>query len=104
MGSHSSEGVKTFTEYGIFEDAHFWEPLFESGELPEHMRTLVDEPKQAGLSLWHAYKAAELANAERQQDPTKVDKYGLLIVKSRTVTETEWVQVTPAEIEAVRRT
>jgi len=96
---------KTYTEYGVFEDADFWEPIFASGELPESMRNIVDEPKDGstGLSLWRSYKWAELQNGERAKDVLKVDKYGLMIVQKRVITENPWTRVTIEEIEAARR-
>jgi len=97
--------INTYTEYGVFEDPEFWEPLFTSGEIPEAMRGLMLDPKDGGggLSLWHSYKWAELANSERVKTPEKVDKYGLLIVKKRLMIEHPWEPVTIEEIEAVRR-
>lgn len=98
--------IKTYTEYGVFEDPFFWEPLFASGELAESLRNIITDPKDGstGLSLWHAYKWAELQNEARAREPLKVDKYGLLIPKKRLMIEHPWVPVTIEEIEAVRRT
>jgi hypothetical protein len=97
--------IKSYTEYGVFEDPEFWEPLFASGELPDSMRNIITDPKDGstGLSLWHAYKWAELQNETRAREPDKVDKYGLMIVKKRLVIEHFWSQVRQEEIEAVRR-
>ena len=100
------DGIKTYTEYGVFEDSAFWEPIFASGEIPESMRGILDDPKDGsvGLSLWHTYKFGELHNEGRAKDVLKVDKYGLLIVKKRLMIEHPWEPVTIEEIEAVRRT
>ena len=101
----SSDGVKSYTEYGVFEDPEFWEPLFANGEIPDTLRNIIDDPKDGGtgLSLWHTYKWAELQNEGRAKDVLKVDKYGLMIVKKRIMIEYPWVPVTIEEIEAVRR-
>jgi len=98
--------VKEYTEYGVFEDPDFWEPLFANGEIPETMRGMIADPKDggSGLSLWHSYKWAALYNEERTKHPEKVDKYGLVIVKKRLMIEHPWVPVTIEEIEAARRT
>lgn len=98
--------IKTYTEYGVFEDAHFWEPLFASGELPESLRNILTDPKDGsvGLSLWHTYKWGELQNEGRARDVQKVDKYGLMVVQKRLMIEHPWEPVTIEEIEAVRRT
>lgn len=100
------DNIKTYTEYGVFEDAVFWDPIFASGEIPETMRNIVLDPKDGsvGLSLWRAYKWGELQNEERAKDVLKVDKYGLMIIKKRLLVEHPWVPVTIEEIEAVRRT
>lgn len=100
-----SEEPKTYTEYGVFEDSVFWEPLFTSGELPDSLRNIIDDPKDGsvGLSLWHTYKWGELHNEARAKDVLKVDKYGLLVVKKRLMIEHPWTPVTIEEIEAVRR-
>lgn len=101
-----ADGTNQFTQYGAFEDSFFWDPIFASGELPESMRHIITDPKESNtaLSLWHTFKWAELHNSERARDQLKVDKYGLLIIKKRVITETAWIPVTPEEIEAVRRT
>lgn len=105
IGGTDSSGVKTYTEYGVFEDPQFWEPLFDSGELAESLRSIITDPKDGGtgLSLWHTYKWAELQNEGRAKDVLKVDKYGLMIVKKRLMIEHPWVPVTIEEVEAVRR-
>ena len=105
IGNVDSGGTKRYTEYGVFEDPEFWEPLFASGELPDTLRNILTDPKDGGttLSLWHTYKFAELQNEGRAKDVLKVDKYGLMIVKKRNVIEYPWVPVTIEEIEAVRR-
>jgi hypothetical protein len=96
---------RTYTEYGVFEDPEFWEPLFASGELPESLRNIITDPKDGstGLSLWHAYKWGELQNEGRAKDVLKVDKYGLMIVKKRLMIEHPWEPVTIEEIEGARR-
>lgn len=106
IGGVNSAGMKRYTEYGVFEDATFWDPIFASGEVPESMREIIMNPKDGsvGLSLWHAYKWGELQNEGRARDVLKVDKYGLLIVQKRDMIEYPWTPVTIEEIEAVRRT
>lgn len=101
-----SDEVKSFTEYGVFEDSVFWEPLFASGELPETMRHIITDPKDGstGLSLYRAQKWADLQNEGRARDILKVDRYGLMIVKKRFIVEHPWVPVTQEEIEAAKRT
>lgn len=96
-----SDGIET-VEYGAFEDPVFWEPLYASGELPQSMRHLVDNPQESGLSLWQINKWTQTANETRAKDPRKVDKYGLLIVKKRLVIEFPWEPVSIEEIESTR--
>lgn len=90
-------------EYGAFNDPYFWEPLYASGELSESLRNLVDDPMEAGLSLWQVHKWIETANEARATDQAKVDKYGLIIPKKRMVIEFPWEPVTIEEIETERK-
>lgn len=93
---------EVYTEYGAFNDAEVWEPLFTSGALDESQRFQLDEPLFASASLWSAYRFARLHNEERAEHD-KVGTYGMLVLRKRTVTRTAWAEVTYDEVDEVRR-
>ena len=92
----------TTVEYAVFNDPDYWNPLFESGEIAETQRFQIEQALYTSLSLWHAYRYAMTANADRAKQD-KAGKYGLLLVRKRTVVETPWTNVTYEEIDDVRR-
>lgn len=93
---------KVTTEYGVFNDAEVWEPLFAEGKLPENLRYMVDDPLHTGISLWRAFRFRELRNQERAEQD-KMGTYGLTVIKKRSFVETDWTTVTHEEIDEVRR-
>lgn len=93
---------KVEVEYAVFNDPEYWEPLFASGELDESQRFQLDNPLHTGLSLWGVYRFASLRNQERAEQ-NKAGKYGMLVVRKRTVTTSSWADVTPEEVDDVRR-
>ena len=90
------------TEYAVFNDPEFWEPLFASGELPESQRFQLDDPLYNGLSLWSAHRYRQTRNAERGEQG-KLDVYGPVVIRTRTVSTTPWRDVTYEEIDALTR-
>lgn len=90
------------TEFGAFNDPEYWEPLFASGELLKSQRFQLDEPLHVGLSLWSVWKFAQLRNEERAEQD-KAGKYGLVVLRKRTVTTTRWRDVPYEEIDDARR-
>lgn len=94
--------LKYTTEYAVFNDPEFWEPLFASGEIPASERYQLDQPLHTGTSLWLVYRWTALNN-EARADHGKADKYGMLIIKKRVVVETTWEGTSAEEIDEVRR-
>lgn len=85
-------------EYGVFNDEAAWEPLFASGEMHSSLReALLERPLYATESLREAAQHARLANEDRAlQD--RIDKFGHVVVKMRTVTRSPWAAVTLDEV------
>lgn len=83
-------------EYGAFNDSDVLGAKFDSGELPEAMRFVVDEPLFTG-TLWSVARWARLTNEERAL-AGKMDESGGVVVKRRTVVRTPWAQVSYAEV------
>jgi len=81
------------TEYGVFNDAAVWEPLFASGEVHESLREVLERPLYASEVLEAAARHARLANEERALDVAKVDKFGYVVVKTRRVVRSPWADV-----------
>ena len=94
-------GVEVYTEFGAFNDPDAWKPLFESGELPASQRFQLDDPMHTSRSLRSVVRFADLRNQERAVQG-KMDKYGRVIVRSRTVTEQPWEDVSFDDIDSVR--
>jgi hypothetical protein len=81
------------TEYGVFNDEDTWNALFASGEVHESLReTLLERPLYAAETLREAAQHARLANEERGVQ-NRIDKFGFVVVKTRTVTRSPWVDV-----------
>lgn len=89
------------TEYAVFNDPEFWEPLYANREMPESLRNILDEPLHAGLSLAEAKRKRDFYNMERAELQT-VEKYGMVIIMKRQVLETHWMTVTYEELDEVR--
>lgn len=89
-------------EYAVFNDPEVWEPLFASGALHVSQRFQLDEPLFTSASLWTAYRWQRLHDEERAEQ-AKVDTYGHLVLRKRTVTRTPWTTVTYDEVDEVRR-
>lgn len=92
--------VAVETQYAAFNDAETWEPLFASGELDASLRFQVDDPLFTG-SLRSTTRYADLRNDERAREG-KMDKYGRVIVRERTVTITGWKDVSYDELDRAR--
>lgn len=88
-------------EFGVFNDAEFWEPLFTSGELDASQRFQLDAPLHSTGSLRSAVRFADLRNAERAQQ-AKVDKYGYTVVRTRTIVQSPWGEVSYDDIDEAR--
>ena len=85
-------------EYGVFNDEAAWEPLFASGEVHESLReVLLDRPLYATEILREAAQHARLTNEERGSR-AETDKFGFVVVKTRTVTRSPWANVPLDEI------
>jgi hypothetical protein len=92
---------ETITEYAAFNQAEFFEPLFESGEIHSALRTLIDEPLHVSTSLRGAVRFADMRNEERALTD-KMGTYGPVVVRTRTIVRSPWTEVTYDEIDRVR--
>lgn len=95
-------GETRITEYGVFNQAEFWEPLYASGELAADMRQMLDDPMHTTGNMRSAVKYADLRNEERAQQG-KMDKYGPVVVRAQTIVKSRWVELTYDELDAARR-
>lgn len=90
------------TDYAVFNDPEFWEPLYASGELGADMRQMLDEPMYVTGNLRSAVTFADLRNHERAQQ-NKMDKYGPVKVRTQQITKSPWEDVSYDDIDAARR-
>lgn len=91
--------VMTLTQYGVFNDAEVWDPLFAAGEMPEALREiLVERPLYQSELLQEAVRHARFINEERGLRG-EIDKIGYVVVQSRQVVEHPWKQVPWEEVE-----
>lgn len=93
--------VETITEYGAFNQAEFFEPLFASGEIHTSLRTLVDEPLHVSNNLRSAVRFADIRNEERAL-ADKMGLYGPVVVRTRVITRTHWQEVSYDDVDRVR--
>jgi hypothetical protein len=89
------------TEYAAFNDAEFWEPLFTSGELDDSLRFQLDAPLHTSNNLRSVVRFADLRNLERAEQG-KVDKYGHVVVRVRTIVQSPWGEVSYDDIDDAR--
>ena len=92
---------ETIDEYGAFNDPEFWEPLFASGEIDPSLRFQLDDPLYVSNSMRSAVRYADMRNLERAEQ-YKVDKYGYVIVRTRTIVRSPWTGVSYDDIAAAR--
>lgn len=98
----ADEPSETIVEYGVFNDPEFWDPLFETEIDRSLYAQQILEPMHSTLSLRSAVRFADLRNTERAEQG-KMDKYGPVVVRTRTITRAPWRDVAYDEIDAIRR-
>lgn len=88
-------------EYCAFNQAEYFEPLFESGEIHSSMRHMVDEPLHVSNNLRSAVRFMDLRNDERALDD-KMGKYGPVVVRWRTIVRSPYREVSYDDIDQAR--
>lgn len=89
-------------DFGVFNDAEFWNSLFATGEIsPEMKPQLLDEPLRTTANLRAAVRFADITNEERARQG-KMDLYGPVKVRTQTTTKTPWEDVPYDDIDAAR--
>lgn len=93
---------ETITEYGAFNQAEFFDPLFVSGSIHESLReTLLVNPLHVSNSLRSAARFADMRNQERAVTD-KMGEYGPVVVRTRTIVRSPWMEVSYEELDRVR--
>ena len=89
------------TQYGAFNQAEYFEPLFASGELHGSLRHMLDNPLHVSNNIRSAVRFADLRNQERA-NADQMGLYGPVVVRMRTIVEQPWREVSYDDVDQAR--